>query len=451
MPYIQNAHALTDHGESSLRRTALDIIEHALSASDPYRAAMSLIHLEGDTLTIGDLALDLRRFERVLVIGAGKATAPVAQALEDILGERISGGLVVLKHGCPANLTRIQVLHGAHPVPDAGGHAGAQQLYELAGTCSERDLVLAAITGGSSALLPLPVEGVSLADKQRVNELLLLSGADITQINAVRKHLSRIKGGWLAQRILPATLVNLTVSDVNGDPLDYITDNTVADTATFDDARAVLDQFDLWQEFPPAAAAYLRQGGVAQETPKSFAGQPLHTFILVRSAAACHAAAARCRELGFASMLLTTTLKGEARDSGGFFAAIGREIAASGHPLQPPCTIIAGGENTVTIRGGKRGLGGPNQEFALSAAREIAGLPGTLVASVDTDGTDGPTHLAGGLVDGGTQAAAEALGINLDFCLRDHDTLGALERLGDGVLTGHTGTNINDLKLLLTA
>ncbi|NPV55408.1 MAG: glycerate kinase [Anaerolineae bacterium] len=451
MPHIQNADDLTNHGDARLRRMALDIIEHALAAADPYHAAMRLIHLEGETLHIGALALDLRRFERVLVIGAGKATAPIATALESILGERISGGLVVLKHGYPAQLAHIEVVHGAHPLPDTHGHAGAQRMFDLVGTCTQKDLVIAAITGGSSALLPLPVAGVSLADKQRINELLLLSGADITQINAVRKHLSRIKGGWLAQRVLPATLVNLTVSDVIGDPLDYITDPTVADTSTFEDARDVLDEFDLWDKLPPAAAAYLREGGAEQETPKSFEGQPLHTFILVPGVVACQAAVQRSRELGFEPMLLTTMLKGEARDSGGFFAAIGREIAHSGQPMQPPCAIIAGGENTVTIKDGKRGMGGPNQEFALSAAREISGLPGLLVASLDTDGTDGPTHLAGGMVDHATLETAERLGINVDICLRDHDTLEALERLGDAVVTGHTGTNINDLKLLLAA
>ncbi len=450
MTYVRNSTTLTDHGEVELRKVALDLIEHSLAASDPYNATHRLVHLEGEILKVGDLSFDLRNFERILVIGAGKATGPIALALEDILGDRISQGIVVLKKGYQADLKYIQVVYGAHPVPDEDGHIGAQKMYDLVGTCTQKDLVLAAITGGSSALLPLPVEGVSLDDKKKVNELLLLSGADITQINAVRKHLSRLKGGWLAKRILPATLINLTVSDVIGDPLDYITDPTVPDTATFNDARRVMDLYNLWDKFPPSASSYLRKGSLEQETPKDFPGMPLHSFIVVNSAVACEEAERRCRELGYTPIILTTMMKGEAREAGSFFGTIAAEIVRFGRPLPAPCAIIAGGENTVTING-PHGEGGPNQEFALSASREIHGLGKTLVCSLDTDGTDGPTPLAGGLVDGQTLSRAGNLGMDIDHALQDHETLHVIEKLGDAILTGHTGTNINDLKFILVS
>lgn len=448
--YIQNAAELTAHGRTDLRQAAVDIVEHSLLAADPYYAALNFVRRQGSILRIGDLRLDMDQFERILVIGAGKATYPVARALDEILGNRITDGLVVLKKGSGGSLKHIRVRYGAHPIPDEDGHAAAKELLALGQTCTERDLVLAAITGGSSALLPLPVEEVSLADKQQVNRLLLFSGAEITQINAVRKHLSRIKGGWLAEAILPAMLVNLTVSDVIGDPLDYITDPTVADTSTFSDARKVMDDFDLWDKFPPAASAYLKNGGQAQETPHSFSGMPLFSFILVGSDVACLAAARRSRELGYTPLILTTTLKGEAREAGSVLASIACEAARLGRPLQPPCAILAAGENTVTINGAC-GAGGPNQEFAAAAAIEISGQPGIVVVSMDTDGTDGPTDLAGAIVDGSSLPRARKSGLDLGQALRNHNVAPVLQILGESILTGHTGTNINDLKVILVS
>jgi glycerate-2-kinase len=264
----------------------------------------------------------------------------------------------------------------------------------------------------------------------------------------VRKHLSRIKGGWLAKAILPATLVNLTVSDVVGDPLDYITGPTVPDTSTFDDARGVLDRYELWEAFPESAADYLRSGGEAQETPKDFGDAPVYTFLIVDSTAACLGAAERAAELGYKPMILTTMLKGEAREAGTFFAAIAHEIVQFGRPMSAPCAIVAGGENTVTIPG-EYGRGGPNQELALSACLDLVGLENVVLVAIDTDGTDGPTDLAGGIVDGSTLPAAQAKEIDVFRALHDHDASRVLQELGDAMITGHTGTNVNDLRLLL--
>jgi glycerate 2-kinase len=446
--YLRNRDVITGHGSRALRSVAADIVEHALAAADPYIAVKQLLSLKGDQLVVGDLSFDLGQYEDIYILGAGKASLPVAEALEEVLGERITAGLFVLKYGCGGSLRRSRIVYAAHPVPDEAGLQGAQEMMALARRCTERDLVFAAISGGSSALLPLPVDGLTLADKQVVNRLLLFCGADITEINAVRKHLSRIKGGWLAKEILPATLINLTVSDVVGDALDYITDPTVPDTSTFEDAQQVLDRYGLWEAFPSAARDYLRSGDATNETPKDFGRAPLHTFVVVDSTAACLGAAARAAELGYKPMVLTTMLKGEARDAGTMFAAIAREIASYGRPTTTPCAIIAGGENTVTIRG-DHGKGGPNQVFALSAALDIAGLSSVVVVAVDTDGTDGPTEYAGGMVDGSTIMAARSQGLDVFAAIRNHNTAPLLVSIGDAVITGHTGTNVNDLKLML--
>lgn len=428
------------------------IIEHALAVADPYLAVHRLLQTDGDILTISDfLTIDLKKYNRIFILGAGKASRGIAQALEEVLGDRISDGIFVLKQGDEIELERARVIYAAHPIPDENSHRGAQLMMSLVETFNEKDLVFAGITGGSSALLALPVEGITLEDIQKVNQLLLLSGADIVQINSVRKHLSQIKGGWLAKKILPATLINLTVSDVVGDMLDYITCPTVPDTSTFDDARRVLDEHDLWEVFPASASDYLRRGGDEQETPKDFAGLPLYSFVIVSGDAACVAAVEKATQLGFNGMILTSMLEGEAKDAGAFFASIGREITTYNRPLAPPCAIIAGGENVVTIGSGDRRNGGPNQEFALSAGIEIAGLDKVVIAAIDTDGFDGTTESAGAMVDGSTIASARAKGLDPKAALRRHDVDTLLNQIGEVIITGPTGTNVNDLKIMLVS
>ena len=447
--YVKNQSTLTTHGNKELRTAALDITNHALQAADPHVAVNRWMQLNGDVLSVGDLSFDLKDFERIFVIGAGKASRGIAQALDEILGDRITDGCFVLKYGDEVLLDHIRVNYASHPVPDENSLLGASALMELAKSCTERDLVIAGISGGSSALLALPVPGVSLDDLKEVNQTLLLCGADIFQINSVRKHLSTIKGGWLAKAILPATLINLTVSDVVGDKLDYITGPTVPDTSCFEDARKVLDEYRLWDGFPYSAAEFLRHGGLSNETPKSFNGLPLHTFVIVPGDAACIGANQRAVELGFNSAIITSMLEGEAKDAGAFFAAIAKEIRHFGRPLEAPCAIIAGGENVVSMRGGKIGEGGPNQEFALSASIKISDLRNIVLLSIDTDGSDGPTQVAGALVDGGSMSRAVKKGFHPEQALIDHDTFNLIHQIGDDIVTGPTGTNVNDLKILL--
>jgi glycerate 2-kinase len=445
---FQNRELVTNHGSSRLRQLALDILEHGLLAADPGIQVRASVSVSSSILKIFDKKFDLREFERIFIFGAGKATLPIAQVLEELLEDRISNGVIILKKGSQSTLKRCKVFYGAHPIPDEEGNRGAKEMFEMAGTLTKKDLVLTAFTGGSSALLPLPADGISLDDKKKVNKILLNSGADITQINSVRKHLSRIKGGFLARRILPATIINLTVSDVIGDMLDYITDPTVADTSTFDDARKVIGDFDLWDKLPVSVKDYLKRGGPEQETPKDFGNSPLYSFIVLNSAVACMGAAAYAKKMGLNTMVLTTMLQGEARDAGVFLSSIAKEVVQYGRPLQKPCAIIMGGENTVTING-SYGSGGPNQELALSASLAIAGIDNIVIASIDTDGTDGPTDICGGIVDGSTFSLANKLGLDIRNALRQHDVSPILQQLGDAVITGQSGTNVNDLKLIL--
>jgi len=447
--YVANREGLTSHGNLLLRHAAVDIIDHGIGSADPYLAVKRLLHLNGDFLQVDDLEFELDRFKRIFILGTGKASPGIAQALEEVLGDRIADGLFIFRYGTRVDLNHARVIYASHPYPDDNSFRGGQLMMEFAKTFTADDLVIAGITGGSSALMVLPVEGLLFEDIQQAYKLLLLSGADIVEINTIRKHLSRIKGGQLAAEILPATLINLTVSDVIGDMLDYITCPTVPDTSTFEDARRIMDLYKLWDKFPASIRKYLRNGGPAHETPKDFGDLPLHSFVVVPGDAACVGAYERARELGFNGMFLTSMLKGEAKDAGTMFASIAKEVLIKGRPLNPPCALIAGGENVVTLDIESNGSGGPNQEFALSAGLEIDGYDRIAIASIDTDGIDGIADAAGGLVDGTTRAALKNKGIDPRIALQMHDSYPVLHQAGDSVVTGFTGTNVNDLKLLL--
>ena len=341
-------------------------------------------------------------------------------------------------------------LHFAnHPIPDEAGVTASQSMMDIAQNTQPKDIVFCCITGGSTSLMPLHVDTISLDDLKQTYKLLLRSGANIIEMNAVRKHLSRIKGGWLAKNIHPeAELINLTVSDVIGDPLDYITCPTVPDTSTFDDARATLTKYNLWEKLPKSVCTYLKKAGQDQETPKKLSDHKIHNFIIVKGDEACVAAMTKAQELGYNSMILTTMLEGESKEAGSTFAAIAKEIVENNRPLKKPCVVISGGETTIRITG-KAGEGGPNQQFALSAATWIEGLNNVVIASIDTDGTDGVSTLAGGIVDGKTMEKARLKGIDLQKHINEFDDTPALQALGDGIFTGATGTNVNDLQLML--
>jgi glycerate 2-kinase len=437
---------------AGLRRAAAQILAQALRAADPRAAIARLVRVEGHAVVIAGEAHPLPAHARVVVVGAGKAGAPMAQAVEDLLGDRITAGVVAVKTGHTAPLRRIRLREAGHPLPDDAGVAAAEEILALLTGLGPDDLVICLVSGGGSALLPLPRPGLTLADMVRTTDLLLRSGADITEMNTVRKHLSRIAGGQLARAAAPARLVTLVVSDIVGSPLDAVASGpTVPDPTTYADALAVLAKYRLTDQVPPAVLATLRRGeaGTVPETPKP--GDPMFTrsqvALVVDNAAAARAAHGAATDLGFHTLLVSTYIEGEAREVGRVLAGIGREIAATGHPVPRPACIVAGGETTVTVAGS--GRGGRNQEVALGAARPLTGLSDVLVVSFATDGSDGPTDAAGAVADGTTLARARAKGLDPVHHLARNDAYPFLDALGDLIRTGPTNTNVNDVMLVL--
>jgi glycerate 2-kinase len=450
MRFVKNRDDLIDHGIHRGRQIVLNVIEKGLHAVDPYKATLKLIHLNNNDLIVGNRTVDLKQRGNIYVVGAGKASFRIAKALEDILGNRITYGIVIVKYRQEGEFKHLVKIEAGHPVPDHCGLQGAYRIFELAEEMRKEDLVFAIITGGSSALMPLPANGISLNDNQIVTELLLNSGAVIQEINAVRKHISKIKGGRLALRLHPAEIVNLTVSDVIGDwkMLDCITDNTVPDTSTFQDAQRTLKKHDLWNQVPSSVRRHLQRADQRMETPKHLEGLKIHSHILATNEMACLAAFKEAKASGFNSMILSTKIEGESVEAGIFHAGIAREIAEHNRPIKSPCVIVSGGETTVTIKG-IHGSGGPNQEFTLGCATKIHGYSQIVGASIDTDGTDGPTDVAGGIVDGNSVERAKTCQSDIFESLRKHDSSNLLATLNDVIYTGATGTNVMNLRVLV--
>ena len=420
-----------------LRQHARSIFKAALAAADPYDAVVrNLERVRYD------------RFRHIYVVGAGKAGASMARAAEHVLGRRITAGLLNVKYGHVARLRHIELNECGHPVPDERGVAGSIRITEIVARAGREDLVICLVSGGASALTPLPAEPITLEEKQATTRLLLACGANIHEINAVRKHISRFKGGQLARLAAPAAVHALLLSDVIGDNLDVIGSGpTAPDASTFARAAAIFDHYGIRDRVPASVRERIEAGirGEIPETPKP--GDPLfdrvRNVVVGSNRLALDAAAARARELGYRTLVLSSQIEGETREIARMHAAIAREIVDSGRPLKPPACIVTGGETTVTLKG--QGLGGRNQEFVLAAAIDIAGLPATVVLSAGTDGTDGPTDAAGAIADGDTLArkpdAAAYLAAN--------DSYHYFEPLGDLLKTGPTHTNVADVRLLL--
>jgi hydroxypyruvate reductase len=439
---------VTDLAE--LRRSARWILDAAIAAGDGGRLTRQALRREGPRLHVGDHTLDLGRIRRVVVVGAGKVSGTMAEAAEAALGGVPVEGLVAVKERRDAGPRRVRVVEAGHPIPDARGEAAGEDILRLAMDAGPDDLVLCLISGGGSALTPAPVPGVSLAEKQAVTRLLLECGATINELNAVRKHLSRLKGGQLARAAHPAPVVALLLSDVIGDPLDVIASGpTAPDPTTYADALAVLDRFGLRVRVPPAVRAHLEAGarGEVEDTPKP--GDPVlagvTNLVIGNNGLVVEAAVEEARRLGFAPCLLTRSLQGEAREVARAFAAILDEIARSGSPVGRPACLIAGGETTVTIRGG--GEGGRCQEFALALVGELAAMRSVAVLAAGTDGSDGPTDAAGAVVDPTTLERARGLGLDVRRALAGNDSHPFFAALGDLVVTGPTGSNLMDVYL----
>ena len=434
---------------SPIRPLLIKMLRQALASVHAGQALNRTLHRDGDELAIGGQRYNLRDYKRVVVVGAGKAAAVMARAIEPILGRHLDDGLVVVKYGHGVPTKRIAVAEAGHPLPDRAGLAAARRVTALAAGLTGRDLLFLLLSGGASSLMPAPVSGVTLSDKRRVTDQLLRCGADIVEVNCVRKHLSTLKGGRLAA-LCRATVVTLILSDVIGDDLSAIGSGpTAPDPTTYRDAVACLRRHRLWSSVPTGVREHLSSGvkGRVADTPKPGADlfRRVHHEIIGNNAMALSALTAAARLAGWRTLLLPPFTK-DAREAGAEMGALARRILMRQRPVASPCCVVAGGETTVTVTGS--GRGGRTQEFAVAAAHAVAGLPGVYIAAVATDGSDGPTDAAGALVNGETWPSAVRMGINLDAALTRNDTYRALKRLNSHIMTGPTGTNVNDLYLL---
>jgi hydroxypyruvate reductase len=423
----------------NLRRDAKAILMAALAAADPTAAVEQVLRSRED----------IDRYERIFVVGAGKAGGTMARAVEHLLSGRISAGCVNVKDGDTAKTRIVELRPCGHPIPDERGFDGARRIAEICTEAGENDLVICLLSGGASALMSLPAPPITLAEKRETTKLLLASGANIHEINAVRKHLSGIKGGQLARLAAPAHVLSLILSDVVGDDLDVIGSGpTAPDASTFEDAFAVLEKYELRDRVPARVRERMKNG--ARETPKG--ADPIfenvENIIVGSNQKSLESAARAAKDLGYRTLILSSTIEGETKDVARMHAAIARQIRTYEQPARPPVCVISGGETTVTMRNGSAGKGGRNQEFALAAAIEVAGLEDILILSAGTDGTDGPTDAAGAVADGTTVARANS---KASDALRDHDAYPLFEELGDLITTGSTGTNVMDLHLILVS
>jgi hydroxypyruvate reductase len=412
------------------------------------------VQRQGHSLRVGERVYDLSAIERVWLVGGGKAATAMSAALYEVVGGQLAGGIVVTKYGhTDARLDTgpVEVIEAGHPIPDQAGVEGTARMAELLAHTGERDLVLSVISGGGSALLVLPAEGLSLADLQATNDLMLRSGATIVELNTVRKHLSLVKGGGLLRLAAPARAVSLILSDVVGDPLDVIASGpTAPDPTTFAQAWAVLERYGLAGRVPSPVRDRLQAGiqGRLPDTPKpgDRLFQAVQNLFVGSNRQAAEAAVAEAQARGMNALLLSTFVEGEAREVARVAAGLAKELVYHDRPVPRPACLVWGGETTVTIQG--QGKGGRNQELALAAALALEGLPGILVVALGTDGTDGPTDAAGAVATGETVARARALGLDPMTHLADNNSYPFFDALGDLIRTGPTGTNVNDLLFL---
>jgi glycerate 2-kinase len=432
-------------------KAAALVMAAALEAVDPGVAVREHLHREKNHLLLSGKTYDLSAYRRIVLIGAGKAGVPMAQASAELLGDYLDGGLVIVKEGYLGDPIDpdVEIIEAGHPIPDRRGQEATLRMLDMLDGLGQNDLVLFLISGGGSALMHVPVEGVSLEDLQQLTSTLLAVGANITEINSLRKHLDRVKGGGLARAAAPAEMVTLVLSDVIGDPLDVIASGpTVPDSSTFQDAWKVLERYAILDQIPVSVREHLWRGvrGEIPDTPKR--ADPIFErgahIIVGNNRRAAEAAARTARSSGFRSLLLTSRLQGEARRAGKILGALARQVRMAGG--SGPLCLIAGGETTVTVSGD--GLGGRNQELALGALEELAGLAGVGLLALATDGGDGPTDAAGAVVTGESLERAMLLGLDPRAYLAHNDAYHFFEVLGDLLKPGPTQTNVNDLTFL---
>lgn len=436
----------------SMGQDAIHIFKAGLQAAAPDRAIRKHCRIDGTCLIVDQYRYDLDSYARIFIIGAGKATAIMAREIERLLGDRISAGCIVVKYDHTLQLNQIQQYQAGHPVPDENGVEGASEILKIVSQADAKDLIICLLSGGGSALLPLPSKGISLADKQAATEQLLSCGARIREINTLRKHLSSIKGGQLARAVAPATLLTLILSDVIGDDLEVIASGpTAPDPTTFANCFDILHHYGLTDKMPLNICNHIQLGMTSPqlETPKP--GDPIfrnvRNLVIANNRAAIHGARIKAKQLGYNCLIISSMIEGEAREVARVHAAIAKEISRSGDPITVPACLISGGETTVTLKGS--GKGGRNQEFALAAAVELGAEGNIVVLSAGTDGTDGPTDAAGALCDTTTVARAETNKLNPAAFLKNNDSYHFFKPLNDLIITGPTQTNVMDLQIVL--
>jgi glycerate 2-kinase len=438
--------------EAVLREKVLSIFQASLQGADPRRRVKRLLKVEEGILSAGDFRKRLQDIERIIVVGAGKAAASMAQATEEILTDRIDCGAIVTKKGPEVSLERIKVYFGGHPLPDKKGAEGTKHIREILSQAGEDDLVLCLISGGGSALLVSPCEGIRLEDKRKMTQLLLGCGATIDEINTIRKHISRVKGGRLAQTAYPAQTISLILSDVIGDRIDSIASGpTAPDPTTFEDCCEILRRYNLMERVPESISVFLQasKGKQANETIKP--GDPLwdrvENVIIGSNLLALLEAEKEAKALGFNTLLLSVSVSGDTRRAAEEHASLAQEIRWERSTPRAPACVVSGGETTVVVKEG--GKGGRNQEFVLAAAIQIDGLQDVIIASMNTDGIDGPTDACGAMCDGLSVSRAKKMHLDPEDYLGRNDSYHFFEKLGDLIKTGPTNTNVMDIHIML--
>lgn len=460
MKKIRNSDVLLSQGDVSSRQIVLEIADRTLEKLDSYRRIKSIMRMEGSVLHIGTRPWDLSRKRNVYLIGAGKACNHMAMAVDHVLGNRLTQGIAIVKIREETDqFNKTEVFVGGHPLPNEEGYRASKKIIDIVDRAGPDDLFIAVISGGSSALMSCPIEGISLQDEIDTTDVLLKSGAGIYEINAVRRHISALNGGMLAKRIqdVGAELIGFGISDAVGSPATgdiavpyaaYKSTPIGPDMTTLDDARATIVNRGVVERLPKSVVDYLMNAGPESETPKAF---PDNTYFLLNTLPdSCIYAKEVCEEMGIPAMIVSSFLEGESRDAGTFFASVAREIQTYGNPIKAPCVLLSSGEVTTIINDNSviNGHGGPGQEMTVSFAITASKTKGACLLSIDSEGTDGTAKVAGGITDSSSLTAAADKGINLYQALREHSCFEALDSIDSAIFTGNTGTNLCDLNIL---
>ena len=447
-PLFKNEEILSFGDEKSLRQDVLKIVEAGIRKVIPYESTKDAIYYRDGVLQIGKMKFQREDIENIYVVGVGKGAFPIAQALDEIFKDEIREGFVIVKEGEKRRLNHIEIFESSHPIPDERSIEGAKRMVEILKKAGPKDLVLAAITGGSSALANLPAEGISIQDLKDINSQLLKCGAEIGKMNAVRKHLCMIKGGRAVACGQPAAVITFTFDTAPPDM--PWPDMSLPDPTTFQDAVHVLKSYNIWETAPESVKSRLLWGEShpEAETVKSLEGMRQEIISVADPEAACRAAAEQAEKLGYKPYILSTIMEGEAKDVGVVLAGISDEILKNSRPFSKPCALISGGETTVTIQG-ECGKGGPNQETVLGFIDKIRANQGFAFVSIDTDGTDGPCDIAGGIVSGSSKKVLAEKHIDINKELRNHNSSRVLQSIDSAIVTGHTGTNVMNLMVVV--